>query len=393
MIASTPRVVVRDRAGTRRIRIYGYGGLYGWSLGLAVCVWLLLPEAVAPGREPLAWVLVLVVAASELWLNRWLLAVTLLHRGQTIHARRGVFPFRRGLELRASDIERLQILRTRKPELDAVWTRLRSARLQLAARTRTGARIVLAPDLPNERIAREARAALAERILPAAVPAGTPRLESEPAGRRPGTDAPTSVLPPPPTLRIEERGSSLWIRKSWSTRKQRRRAGLALAVAAAWAAFGLVMLLCGGDPDRVFSTLVAVMSAPLVAWGVGLLTARTTIVIDGHFLRVRDRRSLLTRRRQIPTDRIRQIYGIGMCEDIELQYDVRRFYRYHLVAILEDGSHAPIVPHLEDRAECLFLERCLERFLRIPDRPVAGELSAGIAAGPPRRRPLRRLWP
>ncbi len=75
--------------------------------------------------------------------------------------------------------------------------------------------------------------------------------------------------------------------------------------------------------------------------------------------------------KQLAAGDIRQLY----CRQKISQGRNSRSVSYELHAVTGDGKHAKLVTGLDEPEQALFLEQEIERYLRIKDQPVRGELA------------------
>ena len=164
-----PRLKVRDYSDRREIRIDVYPWPPWFSLILIVIGCGLGRSQHHPGvyswQAP-AVVLAgagLLLLAPEFLLYRQLRRIRVVCRGDSIRATRGLGPFVQAREIPVAGLRGFFFFRPRKKgRRDSKWGELRRTRLQVGAVSESGAAAVLAPNLPNERMARAVVEALAE---------------------------------------------------------------------------------------------------------------------------------------------------------------------------------------------------------------------------------------
>jgi hypothetical protein len=215
--------------------------------------------------------------------------------------------------------------------------------------------------------------------LPGPVAPRAPEDSGGPVSRKPPGEVPV-----PDRFVIEELGNQLTIRYRWF------HAALffLLFFTIAWDSFlvGWYWMLTagpfGGDPGMPMPFKLVFVIFPLahVAVGVGLTYSVLAGFLNSTVIRVAD--GVLSVRHgpvrwpgnlELPTDGIEQIYCRKRTSRSGTVTTDSGNYEVHAVA---GGQKKKLLGGLREADHALFLEQQLERFLRIEDRPVPGEMSA-----------------
>lgn len=191
------------------------------------------------------------------------------------------------------------------------------------------------------------------------------------AGGVAGSRSPRGEVPMPKKITVEDLGGELRIVYRWFTP----------------AAYFLIFFCLFWDGFLVFWYFIAFhQNAPLmmkvfpiihVAVGVGLtyfvvalFVNKTTITTGEGLLSVRHGPLAWPGSRTLNSDEIDQVYCI---EKLRTNNDrVTRTFDVYLK--MTDDDREKLVSGLEDIQQALFIEQEIERFLRIDDTPVAGEV-------------------
>jgi hypothetical protein len=187
-----------------------------------------------------------------------------------------------------------------------------------------------------------------------------------PAGRR-------QLAAVPPGVTVTDEGTRLVIRRRLFTPK----AGVGILLfTAMW--IGLGFFFFGPSVDAGTLDLAEAMGLAMFG-GVGVfllyVTAAvwvntTTITVDRSWLRVRDRPLPMWDAVDLLVPSIRQLY----CADRTFRHRDGKVVSYELVALLHDGRSRRVMK--ENEPDLLMLvEREAERWLKIADEPVGGELA------------------
>ena len=97
----------------------------------------------------------LMLAGPEAMLIRKFRGLRVVCGGETLRVTRGIPHFGRSVEISLAELTGLFYFRARKDsEPDPNWGKLRAARVQVAAVDQAGNPVLIAPDLPSEKIAR-----------------------------------------------------------------------------------------------------------------------------------------------------------------------------------------------------------------------------------------------
>lgn len=141
-----PYLRVRDHPDRREIGI----DVYPWPPWVAAVVVLM---GYAWGLVPI--VVGLLLAVPEFFLYRRLRRIRITCRGDSICVVRGFGPIVQAREIQVVGLSGFFFFRPKtKGQRDPKWGELKRTRLQVAAVSESGAGVVLAPNLPNERMAR-----------------------------------------------------------------------------------------------------------------------------------------------------------------------------------------------------------------------------------------------
>mgnify|MGYP003390205964 CR=1 FL=1 len=193
---------------------------------------------------------------------------------------------------------------------------------------------------------------------------------------------PSGDVPIPTQFTVEDAGHELTIRQRWF-----QWAMLFLMFfAIAWDSFlvgWFSMFAGGGGPPGVFGIVFFVFPIAHVAVGVGLTYFVLAGFLNSTVIRVAD--GMLTVRHgplpwrgnlDMPTDSIEQIYcqkKLNTNRDSDGHTTTSTRYEVHAVVA---GQKQRLLGGLHEADHALFVEQRLERFLRIDDRAVPGEMAA-----------------
>jgi DNA-directed RNA polymerase subunit RPC12/RpoP len=137
--------------------------------------------------------------------------------------------------------------------------------------------------------------------------------------------------------------------------------------------FYAVIRSTAGTPElRLVLSIFAVACLSLLWLFLAYRLNSTTIVIrDGH-LRIRHGPVPWPGRRDLPVDSIRQVYSQMYHEHALRRGDGYTSYRVRVLRV--DGTELLLVNDLPRQEQALYLEQEIERYLRIDDELVRGEL-------------------
>ena len=219
--------------------------------------------------------------------------------------------------------------------------------------------------------------------LPGPIISAAPNDSETPAARKPQGDVPV-----PERFTVENDGQELTIRQRWF------QWGLLflLFFAIAWDSFlvGWYWMLtsgpCGGNDGMPgpFKLIFFVFPIAHVAVGVGLTYFVLAGFLNSTVIRVAD--GMLSVRHgplpwrgnlDLPTDGIEQIYcqnKLRTNRDDNGHTSTSMSYEVHAVVA---GQKRKLLGGLHEADHALFVEQTLERFLKIEDRAVHGEMTAG----------------
>ncbi|MBV9108516.1 MAG: hypothetical protein JO306_03815 [Gemmatimonadetes bacterium] len=184
-----------------------------------------------------------------------------------------------------------------------------------------------------------------------------------PAGRR-------QLAALPPGVTVADEGTRLVIRRSWFSLK----AGVGIVLfTAIWNGM-LLLFFDGVDGTDLFE-----LAGLAIFGGVGVFLLyltlavwvnTTTITVDRAWLRVRDRPLPVGSAVDLAVPTIRQLY----CAERTFRHRRGKQVRYELLALLRDGTSRRVMKEGEPDL-LMFVEREAERWLKIADEPVGGELA------------------
>lgn len=192
---------------------------------------------------------------------------------------------------------------------------------------------------------------------------------------------PLGDVPVPARFTVEDDGMELTIQQSWF------QWGLIflLFFAIAWDSF-LVgwysMFAGGGGPPGMFGVVFFVFPIAHVAVGVGLTYFVLAGFLNSTVIRVAD--GMLSVRHgplpwrgnlDLPTDGIEQIYcqnKLHRSRDDDGHTTTSMQYEVHAVI---GGQKTKLLSGLQEADHALFVEQRIERFLKLVDRPVPGEMT------------------
>jgi hypothetical protein len=189
------------------------------------------------------------------------------------------------------------------------------------------------------------------------------------AAARAGTP-PRPKVQLPPSFKVERSGGGLMLERRWFTP----------------VAFFLVFFCMFWDGFLVFWYAAGIASGEIimlvfpllhVAAGVGLTYYTAALFVNRTFVRAGGGRLSIEHKplpwpgkRDLSTGTIRQLF----CKEQVHKTKNGKRYSYQVHAKQSDGTDIIVVKGLAKPEEALFIEQELESFLRIEDRPVAGEL-------------------
>lgn len=110
----------------------------------------------------------------------------------------------------------------------------------------------------------------------------------------------------------------------------------------------------------------------LLYWVLVMLLNRTEFQTDRQTLTVRHRPLPWPGNRSVALAEVDQLF---VTRSVRRRRASRTLYSYRVNAYLKDGERRSLVTDLHDPAEALFVEKKLENFLGITDRPIEGEFS------------------
>ncbi len=179
-------------------------------------------------------------------------------------------------------------------------------------------------------------------------------------------------VPMPPDVKIDTGGYDLRITQRWFSFKYIPMAFFCVA----WDSFLVFWYSIALTQDGPW--IMAVFPIAHVAVGVGL----TYYTLAGFFNRTR----ILVSRREVAITHeplpwlgnvrlnvmdLEQLY----CQEEANQGKNGTYYRYQLSALLKDGRKIKLLSNLSKPDTALFIEQQIEKWLKIKDRPVEGEMA------------------
>ena len=124
-------------------------------------------------------------------------------------------------------------------------------------------------------------------------------------------------------------------------------------------------------PMAAFGTLHGAVGIGLSYYVLAGYINRTVIKVNRNMLTIKHGPLPWFGNKQLHSHDLAQLY----CKECMHRHKNSSSCTYEVHAILKDGQHAKLVTGLDESEQALYLEQEIERFLRIEDQPVRGEMS------------------
>jgi predicted Zn finger-like uncharacterized protein len=176
--------------------------------------------------------------------------------------------------------------------------------------------------------------------------------------------------PMPDGMTLEHTAAGLRITRRWFTWGTL----FITAFAVFWNGFLVVTLgsafVSGFYPIAAFASIHILIGLGLIYWALAGFLNRTTVDVEPIELRVRHGPVPFPGKR-LEAGAVRQLYAKEHISRRRNSSSVT----YELHAVTDAGRHAKLVSGLTSSEQALFLEQEIERYLRLEDRPIRGELA------------------
>lgn len=182
-------------------------------------------------------------------------------------------------------------------------------------------------------------------------------------------EGPRRWIPRPPSVTVDEDGGGVTYRRRWFHKG-------VLGFPLYWIFTGAVAFamyegdVAGGGVPLVGS-LVGAFTLLMIYANVAHVTNTTTVRLGRDTLTVRHGPLPWPGKLDLPTPDIRQLF----CEESTHRLRKSTYSSYGLYAVMADGRKVEVLTRLDAPDVALYLEQRLERWLRIENEPVAGELN------------------
>jgi hypothetical protein len=180
------------------------------------------------------------------------------------------------------------------------------------------------------------------------------------------------AIPTPPDVKIEEGVQDLRLTQRWFSLKYIPMAFFCIA----WDSFLIfwyAIALTQGGP-----WIMAVFPIAHVAVGIGLtyytiagFINRTRILVSRRIVAIAHGPLPWTGKVRLDAHDIAQLY----CQEEANRNKNGTYYRYQLSALLRDGRKIKLLSNLNKPDTALFIEQRIEKWLKIEDHPVEGEMA------------------
>lgn len=174
----------------------------------------------------------------------------------------------------------------------------------------------------------------------------------------------------PKSIRVEESGDRLLIRRRWYS----PMLFFFVFFCIAWDGFLIFWYKMAMAEDApwimsVFPILHVAVGIGLTYWTIAGFVNRTDIAVDGRELQVSHTPMPWFGATRMPVDQVDQLY----CKQKISHSKNGTSVTYQLFAAEKGGGKRKLLSGLTDSDQALFVERCVESYLGIRDRRVAGE--------------------